>query len=223
MTYNASPAPVGLACDTSSFFTPAQAAKLWAASFRAIGLYVPLPTLPPAAGDINAAKLAYLTEMGFAVWLWQHVRYPGWKPAAHSGSVDALVACGAARGAGYPIGAHIFLDLEGIAPETTADELKTFSEQWASTVLMSGYLAGVYCGYDDPLGPDGLYGLHGVNSYSSDAGHRKVSTRGIAIQQGPQIVVGGVTIDTDQIQRDLLGELPVMATAATSAPSMVAA
>jgi Domain of unknown function (DUF1906) len=209
-TIRAAPAPVGQAFDCSSKLTSRLTAQsLYAQGYRAVGRYVPLPA-NGATQDIDAAELDMLVEVGFAVWLVQHVRYAGWMPANANGAVDAIVACGAARNAGYPPGAHIFLDLEGISG--TAEQTAYYAETWASNVVRMGWAAGVYCGYQNPLDAQALYLLHGVSSYWSDAGHRAVMTRGCAIHQGPTRTVAGVEVDLDTIGPDLLGDLPMMAT-----------
>lgn len=201
-----------LAFDTSSEFTAAQADELWKYNYRAALLYVPLPGLVSGPGDVYADKLEMLLGKGFQVGIVQHVRNPNWQPKAHNGGLDAMVACGAARTAGYAQGNHIFLDLEGISG--TTDEAKFFAETWAANVIRLGYLAGVYCGYQDPLGAQDLYLLHGVTSYWSDAGHRNVMTRGLSIHQGATKTVAGLEIDPDTIAPDCLGDMPVLAQAA---------
>jgi len=213
MTAIAVPATPGLALDTSTKIARPVAAELWDYGYRAVGRYVPLPD-NRAGQDIDAFELAMLLDVGFQVWLVQHVRMPGWRPADHNAEVDATVAVTAARAAGYPA-AHIFLDLEGI--DGTADETKAFAEGWASTMARLGQPAGVYCGYQNPLGAQGLYLLHGVSTYWSDAGHRSVMTRGCAIHQGPEKTIAGIRVDVDTISVDMLGDLPLFATAAPAA------
>jgi hypothetical protein len=202
----------GTGFDCSAKLTPVQARALKAMDHILCARYVPLPA-NNAANDIDAAELTMLTDLGFEVLLVQHVRNPGWDPRSHSGTIDAAVACEHALDAGYPLGAHIFLDLEGPAAAVDAAGMKLFAESWAARVLIDGFKAGVYIGYDLPLDAMALWLLHGVNSYWSDAAHRHVANRGCALVQGRELTVRGVRIDEDTIAPDMLGELPFIAAA----------
>ncbi len=214
MTANARAATPGLWADSSTRLTRTSASALKSAGYVGVFRYVPLPGVN-AAADIDADELAMLLDVGLEVGLVQHVRFKetwldGWSPRAHSGASDAAVAADAAQHAGYGAG-HIFCDFEDVDTTCTAEGARVFLEAWASRALQSGFRAGVYVGFQIPLTPEQLYELRGVDIFWSDAGHRKVATRGVAISQGPELTVGGVRIDTDQVSPDLLGGLPWVA------------
>lgn len=213
MTAIAAPARACLAFDSDSDFTPAQADELWSYGYRAALLYVPLPDLNAGRGDASAAKLAMLLAKGWQVGWVQHPRNPNWRPADHDAAVDATVACTAALGCGFPPGIHGWLDLEGPAAGTTADDTQEFAETWAANVRRVGYLAGCYVGYGLPLGSQRLYLLHGITSYWSDMGHRSVMSRGCSIHQGPSRTIAGLLLDPNTISPDLMGDMPMMAQA----------
>jgi Domain of unknown function (DUF1906) len=213
MTIIARPASPGTGFDCSVKPTPAQARALKAMDHTLVGRYVPLPA-NNAANDIDAAELIMLTDLGFEVLLVQHVRTPPWDPRAHSGTIDAAVACEHALDAGYPLGAHLYLDLEGLVATADVAGAKLFVESWATRVLADGFKAGLYVGYDLPLSPTDLWLLHGINTYWTDAAHHHVANRGCAIVQGRELTVRGVRIDEDTIAPDMLGELPFIAAAA---------
>jgi hypothetical protein len=221
----ASPGVPGKGFDCSVKVNALQARAFYGAGYRWCARYVRLPN-NSAALDIDAAEMAVLLEAGLAVLLVQHVRASapgsgGWDISKHSGADDAAAAVEHARNAGYPLGAHVFLDLEDILAGPGAGvATKVFAEAWAAAVRAAGYQAGCYVGFDVPLNAQELYLLHGINSYWSDAGHRAVATRGCAIQQGKAATVAGVEIDEDTLLRDLLGELPLLA---TSQPDAAAA
>jgi Domain of unknown function (DUF1906) len=213
VTLSVRPATPGKGFDSSTKLTLPQAQALHAAGYSFVCRYVRLPN-NTAAADIDARELAMLASVGFEVLLVQHVRDPGavgWNPANHSGTEDGMTAATHARLAGYPAGAHIFVDLEGIAG--TAAATKLYAEAWAAAVRSSGYLAGCYVGYRVPLDALGLWLLHGINSYWSDAGHRRVANRGCAINQGDKLTIAGADIDEDVLTIDLLGETPIAAVA----------
>jgi glycoside hydrolase-like protein len=193
--------------DTDIRLNPVVLGQVEAAGYAGVARYVPLPG-DGAANDIRADELGAVMEAGLGLLLVQHVRFPHWDPAMHSGGTDARVAVQFAMEVGYLAGAHIFLDLEGIVPGT-GTATKAFAEAWAATVVGAGYRAGCYVGFDVPLTPQELFDLHDINSYWSDAGPRNVAVRGFAIKQHPQIQIAGVNFDPDTVQPDLKGETPV--------------
>lgn len=207
----ARPAVPGRYVDTAAPCSDPVLASLAAAGYLGVGRYVPLPGVSGRA-DISPGELERITGHGLACWLVQHVRYPGWDPGAHNGAADADAACLAAKAAGYPQGAHLYLDLEGI--KGTRPATLAFADAWQTLVIAHGFRAGLYVGYDVPLSPDDLYALRGFDTYFSDAGHRKVSTRGCALVQAPEVVIAGVRFDPDHVAADLLGDLPCFAFAA---------
>ena len=204
----ASKAAPGHYVDTGYPCSASVVTAVTASRILGIGRYVPLPGL---AGhrDISVDELARITGAGLACWLVQHVRFPGWDPGAHDGAVDAQAALAAAKAAGYPSGAHLFLDLEGITGSGTSTA--AFADAWSGAVTAAGYLAGLYVGYAVPLSPQQLYELPGYDCYWSDAGHRLAATRSFAIEQGHSVTIAGVEFDTDIVVPDALGGLPVMA------------
>src|SRR5258708_4877052 len=208
------PATPGSRClDTSIRLTIPTIQAMRATGIDGIGRYVPLPGVS-SVSDISLTEANAITGEGLALFLVQHVRFPGWSPAAHDGEVDAKTAIAAARAAGYPDAAHLWLDLEGISG--TAADTKTFAEAWARVVVGEGLRAGVYVGYDVPLDAHGLYQLHNVSSYWSDAGPRAVAIRGFSMKQHGEITVAGVRVDPDDVMTDQIGETFRWAVAAPS-------
>ncbi|HEX8792998.1 MAG TPA: glycoside hydrolase domain-containing protein [Polyangiaceae bacterium] len=191
--------------DSSTPLTPAVCAELVREGIVGVVRYVPLPN-NPAHADISAAEAALILDAGLQLLLVQHVRMPPWSPSQHDGYTDGAIAAGSARAAGYAPGCHVFLDIEGVQGDAASTSL--FCDNWARAVKSAGYRAGLYCGYSDPLSADQLYERPGFTTYWSDAGHRRVSTRGVAMTQGNEITIAGTKFDTDVIAPDLLGEVP---------------
>lgn len=204
-------ARAGRWCDTSAVVRRPVAAALRAAGILGVVRYAPLPGLD-AAHDIDGLELELLCEAGLQVALVQHVRFPGWRPADHAGGADALAASRHCARIGYPLGAVVYLDLEGISG--TADETARFANDWCDAARQAGQQPGIYCGYQDPLGPQELYTLHQASTYWVDAGPRTVAVRGHALRQHyPMQIIGGVTFDLDDMAPDLLDDLPWVASA----------
>jgi hypothetical protein len=202
----ARPATPGKWCDTSWKPTKAQLQALRDAGYVGIIRYLPLP-LNDASHDIDASELKEILTIGLELLLVQHVRRPPWIPSLHSGSTDGASAAEWARGVGYP-DAHIYLDLEGLAPSALAADTIAYANAWARRVQQSGFRVGLYVGYDTFLSAEELYHDLVVNTYWSDPAMRHVATRGCAIHQGSDRTVADLTIDEDLIVPDMLLELP---------------
>jgi hypothetical protein len=195
--------------DTSAKVGPLGARALHQAGILGIVRSLPLPS-GTLGQEITSGELAGLGAAGLQVALYQRVRYVGWRPADHSGAADSMHAVAAARSAGYPVGAVIYLDLEGI--DGTADETARFANDWCDATRQANYQAGIYCGFQDPLGPADLYTLHRATTYWIDFGPRDVAVRGHALKQAyPEVAIGGIKFDLDQMGPDLLGDVPCVA------------
>lgn len=206
-------AGVGSWVDTSTPVPSALASALVVQRIVGVIRYVPLPSNDSRL-DISAPELAGLTLAGLQVLLVQHVRYPPWHPVSCDGYYDGTIARNAATAAEYPKGCHLYCDLEGVGG--TADDTRRYLGEWAASVRSGGYLPGLYVGYDCSLSADQLYALPDYNTYWSDAGHRRVTTRGVAISQLGERVISGVKFDGDDVAPDLLGELPLACTPVTA-------
>lgn len=203
----AAPATAGPWVDTATPCNVHVAAALRAAGKVGIVRYVPLPANGSAA-DISAAELGGLVGEGLDCMLVQHVRRPPWDPGAHDGEADGAAAAAHAERVGYPPGCHLWLDVEGITGSATATV--AFAVAWQRAVIAAGYRSGLYVGYAVPLDAEGLYELPGFDSYWSDFGRRSVATRGFAVvQHAPEVTIGGVSFDRDDVAPDALGDLPM--------------
>ena len=216
MNLIAAPATPGPVLDTDTKIRSRETAvAIRQAGFVGVGRYLPLPN-NNAAEDVDAAELELICGVGLFAWLIQHPRFPGWRPADHSGAADALAAVQRARMAGYPQRCHAFLDIEGV--DGTSEETRVWATSWLATVRVSGFGGGVYQGYQCPMTPVELYYLHNANSYGSDWGNRDVAQRGIAWKQTEHdVVVAGLKVDKGIIRPDRMGEVPIVCFAETSA------
>src|ERR1700685_3107953 len=181
MALVAAPIPIGVGVDTDSRVSPYIARVLRVAAKVWIGRYVPLPGNSPV-NDINAYELQTLPDAGLAISLVQHVRSGHWNPADFSGKSDPTTAVAHALSTGYPLGAHLYLDLESMIG--SANDAIAFANDWAEIARDGGYKAGLYSGFDVTLSPDQLFHALTFNSYWTAPGPWHVSVRGAALKQG---------------------------------------
>jgi hypothetical protein len=202
-----------LGFDTNAFVSHEQLLALWQAGYRTMFGYLPFHGI---TAGLSRAQFEDALAIGYQVGLVQHVRYEKDNIVArYSGSIDALAACVAAMAIGYPKGGHIYQDLEGVIG--SRDECTKFATDFASTVVLSGYRAGLYHGFGVPMDSLALYQLRFVDSYWTDAANRPIAHRGNAIVQKPTVKLAGVEIDPDEIAPDSLGETPFFAMASALA------
>jgi hypothetical protein len=223
MTLVARAAPVGLAIDCDFALTSAKLTALKAyrdAKGRpvlAVGRYVGLPGVLPG-DDLTAEELALLCGAGFACFVIQHPRYPGWSPAASNGAIDGQRAANLCMFAGYPKGCHVYQDIEGVKLGTNPLSVIQFAEEWSVAVAQASFACALYRGFDSWLTPGTAYALPRTNSYYLAPGQLPTETRGDAIVQGETFPIPGVgNVDRDEIAPDLKGELPLFAYGAPEA------
>lgn len=204
---------MGKVCDASVPVPASTSAKL--ASMGYVGI---IRTLAYKAGaseatDLHADELAWHLANGLWVSAYQRVREPGklgWYPKLWDGHEDAQAAATEAQAIGIPAGVHLWEDSEGRAG-TPADGIR-YDQDWAAGVTQMGFGAALYVGYQTLLTPEELHELpHTI--YGSDAGHRFVAVSGVCWSQGKPFVLDGITFDSGEVQADLLGRLPIVATA----------
>jgi Domain of unknown function (DUF1906) len=217
--FRAARAPVARRCTPGSWFDVSQPLTIaQATAFRVRGMqgvfrYGPLPNNSDAP-DLSSAELwMLLFDVGLEVGMVQHPRKTN-VLASHSGAADGLAIAQHALTVGYPLTAHIFLDLEGVIG-TSPGQVTTYCVDWSRAVIQMGYAAGLYVGFSAILGPQDLYELPGFDCYWSDLARRRVNVRGCAIQQFAEVpAMGGLpNYDPDLIAPDALGGLPIIAAA----------
>lgn len=187
-----------LVVDTSTKLTASEAKALKAAGVAGVFRYVFFGS--PRPGDIDADELQLLTEAGLTVCLVQHVRNPGWRGSAMTGTGDAGAAMANAIRAGYvsPSGGPLLamgLDLEGIG-EGGPDH----AQAWCST--LAGYRPLVYVGYASGMTTAVLDSLAGDPSFWADfapISQRPVPTKLYAMHQHAQSAIAGIGVDRDDI------------------------
>lgn len=159
-------------------------------------------------GSIDAHELATILGSGLA-----------FMPVTYAKAYNGMSAVGHLRSLGIPEGATVWLDLEGETDLPSAIVAKV--NAWAGQVIAGGYEAGLYVGAGCVLTSEELYGLRVTRYWDSCS--RELDRNGKATapkcdfcvtQLRPfNTLVGGVTVDVDVVQRDVLGRLPMWVTA----------
>lgn len=198
-----------LAFDVDQPLSGAQAAAFVAAGYSACGRYVPR-TPAHVKGCLTALEIQILVTAGLGIFCVQRCPEPGWYPSSALGTEYGQYAAQYASEIGLPAGMHLWLDLEGVAPGAVSGDIVAYCHNWASAVSQKGYLCGLYVGWLPGLNPRQIYDLP-FNSYwkayNYDDG---VPTRGYQIIQKTEKTLDGITFDPDIIQKDQLGDLPML-------------
>jgi hypothetical protein len=214
MTVVVQPILVGTHVDTIAQITPSLAQAIVAAGHKGVFRYVPFaePDGSPQtdrSSFIHGVELGCILDAGLQCGLVSDVRSPPWLPKVCSGANDGRVASDWARSVGYPDGANLWLDWEGVAG--TVADATTYLDAWSAAVSTGGFAPSLYVGYSAILSPTQLYDLVGFATYWQASGSQ-VATRGFAIRQmGAEIKIAGVGFDVDDVAPDLLGDLPHVA------------
>jgi len=202
---NVQQAPAGtLGFDANSVLSATNAQDLKNAGYDFCIRYIPR-VASLAAGNLTNAEALTILNAGLALMAVQHAALPGWAPNANLGTAyGSYAATYASQVVGIPQGVNIWCDLEGVAPGTAAADVIAYCQAWYDAVNSSGYVPGVYVGYDTMLTSVQLYNLpfgHYWRAYNGP----QVATRGFQLIQKTQKTVGGVTIDPDVTQNDNMG------------------
>lgn len=197
----------GIVVDTNWRPTAEQAHAMYAAGARAIFRYVFFG--PPRPGDLDEVELEMLLDARLTVLIVQHVRNPSWIASADQGDADGAVACANAEKAGYSLDGgqlSLALDMEGVGNPGPMSQAHALA--WCASVRAAGYSPVVYLGYDSGLSTVGLEALAKVGRVAWWCDFAEVDQRpkppspGYALHQHAQSVLGGVTVDVDEVLLD---------------------
>lgn len=165
-------------------------------------------------GAMNLTRLGHILNAGLA---FMPVTFAG---EYKDGARDELVQLGAL---GIPAGTTVWLDLEGLdAWNTPTADLARLVNGWATDIAGAGYMPGLYVGAPQPFtGPD-LYALRVVRYWLGQGrcvgkdGRDAYPSCGWCMRQdwhnsgnGYFWKDTGVFVDTNSIQADHQGRLPV--------------
>jgi hypothetical protein len=170
--------------------------------------------------DLSSYELGALIEVGLGVMVVQHVAAPGWLPTKALGSSYGGIAASEALRVGYPAGATLWCDLEGVSDRSSASEVIEYCNAWHSAVAALGYQPGLYVGDSCGLTATELYRELEFSRYWSAYNLNRdniPAIRGVQMRQKPypprerRVLDCPFEYDEDVIAADALGGTPTLA------------
>lgn len=202
----------GILVDTSAKLALPTATALWHAGVRGVIRYFFFGPAP-AAGDLDAAELAMLLDLGMWVGAVVHVPFPGWTADGPTGLAHSTNATAHAAAAGYvtPPGQHpicLGADMEGV--RNVGQGPTDYARQCCQVRVARVYQPLIYVGYASGLTGQALDGLGADASCGSPAlwcdfaplALRPSPKAGYDLHQRAQSVLGNVGVDVDVPLRD---------------------
>ena len=191
--------PFALGVDTVQRLTPVTASALRREGMSFVVRYL---------GSLTPEELACILSAGLAVM-----------PVTYAKAYSGMSAISELRKLAIPEGCTVWLDLEGETDPAPAIAAKI--NAWAGQVQAGGYEAGLYVGAGCVLTSEELYGLKVTRYWDSCSREIDRNGRSAApkcdycmVQLRPfNTQIGGVIVDVDVVQRDVLGRLPTWVTA----------
>jgi hypothetical protein len=115
--------------------------------------------------DLTQEEGQAIVDAGLGLSVVQHPLAEGWSPIAALGQRFGAAAAALAGAAGLPVGVHVWLDLEGVAPASKAQDVVDYCNAWYDEVSRVGYVPGVYIGASPGLSADQIYWDLSMKSY----------------------------------------------------------
>jgi Domain of unknown function (DUF1906) len=203
--------------DTAEAVSASAAAALRKKGFRFCVRYVRRDLPHASALSVNEAKS--LLNAGLGIMAVQYVESESsWKPSAVKGSRNGEVAASEAEKLGLPWGVTIWCDLEGVDVGAPAQTTIDYCNRWHAAVSTSGYVPGLYVGYQAGLTPLQLYRslrfTHYWGAYNLNA-DQYPAVRGLQMKQsrrkpGDSPSGTGLDFQVDRVSADALGGHPTL-------------
>lgn len=199
----AAPGQPGFDCDFT--LTAQDVASYVAQGYKFCVRYITRAQPTEQDGDLTAAEANTILSGGLALMAVQHVAASPWNPTQALGTQYGTNAVACAREVGLPPGMNIWLDLEGCASGTPAENVIDYCNAWFAQVRGAGYVPGLYVGAGAILHSDQLYWELDCEHYwrSGSSSTPEVAVRGYQLFQ--YIPGGSSDIDVDVTRNDLLG------------------
>lgn len=185
----------------------------------------------PHSYDISTGEVLSILNAGLGLMLVQHVAQEGllgsklalgpltWSPNVTIGHAYGAIAANEAAAVGYPRGAVLWCDLEGVALRTPAADVIAYCNAWYDAARDAGFIPGLYVGFDCGLSADQLYYKLKYSHYWAAYNLNKdsyPSVRNVEMQQlpypAPAYRVPGISYqyDGDVIRSDKKGGSPLL-------------
>ena len=144
--------------DVNTPISTSAAKQFLARGYRFCLRYVGRLTTRP--GDLTQAEAQNIVNAGLALMVVQHVKSDhDWTPDGALGTTYGANAALFSQQAGIPPRVNVWLDLEGVAPGTPAEDVIAYCENWYRGVADAGYVPGLYVGDQPGLTGRQLYDL----------------------------------------------------------------
>ncbi|SRR5260370_558731 len=191
--------------DSDTIITAAAAQQFYAAGYKFCLRYLSLAgqELPQ---DLSPEEGSDILASGLALMPVQHVRRAGWLPSQNLGKHYGQDAGTNAQNVGFPAGANVWCDLEGVNSQAAQQDVIDYCEAWYAAVNAAGYIPGLYVGARALLNSQQLSDLS-FQHYWRSLSHVPIApSRGYQlIQFFPSITAHGIDIDLDATQDDQEG------------------
>src|SRR5579871_100512 len=190
--------------DSNTIVTSSVAQQCFSQGYKFCIRYLSLG--PQAAKDLSNREAYDILGSGLALMPVQHVRHPGWSANQDLGQNDGQNAAGNAQAVDLPAGINIWLDLEGLARGTSAQDVIDHCRAWYDAVFSAGFVPGIYVGADAILSGQQLLDLPFQHYWRSQSKVPEIPVRGYQLLQlYPSISINGVAVDIDITQNDNSG------------------
>lgn len=193
--------------DTSGALTGTMPAQYAALGYKFALRYVLIPQGAIVPKPLTTLEAAQLRAQGVAIGLVQAIQQPS-QISATNGTRDGASAVTQAQALGYPAGAVVWYDLEGVFP--SASVLIDYLNNWCRQLQAAGYIPGLYNGPQSPLTAAQIQALIFPRYWGPDAKVPTPSRGYCMVQTHPSnIPMAGTAVDPDIVLRDTRGDLPV--------------
>jgi hypothetical protein len=177
-----------------------------AAALKAAGMSFGIRYL----GGVSANEVQSILNAGLYFMPVTYSRAPGWVPTATMGQQDGAIDVGHLRTLGLPKACTVWIDLEGVAPSTSASAVEAWVNARSAAIVAAGWEAGLYIGDSPVLNSAQLYSLPNINRYwkAWNLGIPEPRCGFCMMQLNKTITLASVEVDIDCIQYDYEGRLP---------------
>lgn len=200
--------PASFGFDLDSPLTKAAAQAFYAKGYRFCVRYLTRSQSQESANDLSRAEAEIILDAGLALMAVQHVAPQSWVPTEQLGMSYGGNAVKNAQQVGLPAGVNIWLDLEGIRPDTPRQNVLDYCNAWFSAVETAGFATGLYVGDSIVVSPDDLYwNIRTKHYWKSGSKVPDIPNRGYQmIQRIPPNADDATNVDTDFTQNDSFGD-----------------
>jgi hypothetical protein len=197
-------------CDSASPLNSASAKQYYNNKYRFIVRYVGRGDGSKTYVDLTPGEGQAIIDAGLALGVVQHPLREGWKPTGDLGTSFGAAAASLSGEAGLPFGVTVWLDLEGVAAGTPAQNVIDYCNNWYAEVAAVGYVPGLYVGANPGLTADQLYWDLHMASYWRGGSSEAAGVPSDIPHRGYQMVqritgAGTAEFDFDTIKTDRFG------------------